>query len=221
MKKFLVAILSIVLCLASLTFLACDSSSDTEVPGEEPVKVFNDGGFKEGYALKYSINDEVILADLVDNKGSSYTLVAKQEGATDDVLTNKTTWKPAKIGTWVLELNIASGEKAGEYSIEVLVKAPNITLEYTENEIRLRTGVITFEELIEKLKITSNFEDYGTVTKRIYSIRVVDETNAAPIKFSATDVSYEITTAGSYDVIFGVEAEDGQFYKGIKRIRVQ
>ncbi len=219
MKKVLVSILSVVLCMLSLTFLACDSGREIK-----------DGGFKEGYAVKYQVNEEIYIEDLVDTTGAtSFTLYAQQEGSEKVKLHDKEVWQPNKIGVWGIELELVGGAKEGSYYIEVEVKAPNITMSYNENRITFRadkdTKVIevTFETLIEKLKIESNFEQYGEVTKRIYSVRLAEDT-ALPVKFSEKDTSYTFEKIGddatSYDVIFGVEASDGQFYKGIKTIYI-
>ncbi len=221
MKKLLVLILTIILGLMSLTFIACDNSANNG-------NVSNDGvqnqigapvkGFSDGYATEFTVKEKIVLTDLIDNKGAKYNLKATKEGETDIVLTGEDFWAPEKIGKWSFVAEILDGENKGTYTLEINVNAPPITLEFSQNPVYLRAGEVQFSDLITKLKISSNFEEYGKVTKRIYSVKNLDD-DSSIVEFT-TETSY-VFVKGTYNVIFGVEAEDGQVYKNIKKVSVQ
>ncbi len=207
MKNTIKLILCLMICLSTaLALVACGGDDDNA-----------DKGFKEGYAVEYMIKSEIKIADLVDDRGAGYTLFAEKEGEQPIDLSKEKSWYPLSVGDWTLKLNILGGENKGNYSLGIKVLAPAINISFKESTVSFKSGKeITFEEMIEKLDISSNFEEYGKVTKRIYSI---GEYAKEPVKFT-TETSYTFPKSGSYAIIFGVEAEDGQFYKMIKKVKV-
>ena len=211
-RKSMLLGLSAVSCL---TFgLACTACGADIVPFvvEEEKK---GPQFLEGALTSIYVNDTVVLSEYVDfSGGNPYTLTVTEPNGNVQDLTGQIVWYTDTPGAYVFTYTVKSGSNKGTSTFTLNVSYPELTWEFTLQNLPYLFGdVLHFEEYFSNMNISASLENYEVYME---SVEVDGET----VSLIGED-SYTFQSMSDHTFRFFAESSDGQRCEGREVISIK
>lgn len=195
-------------CL-TLGLVSCTNSAKT-----------NDyNGFLDGAQESVLQGDSLLIKDIIDLvENGRYTITVTYNGVTEDI-TNKISWTPMELGTYVITYTINDGENKGTYthSVEVVSRPYIVVSRDIEPEVFLYEQEISFEEFFEAQSITVSSHEIGTWEPVMISVRV----DGAITTFNETQTSYKIQSLSDHFFTYAIRTLDGRERRFVAQMKVK